>query len=104
MTILPVIELGKRDGTVQRWWFKSEGFETLGAGGFRQGNEIAGVVSGHYHGGMGGGVMVTLSFLYTKQGPPQFEAEASSGRMAPRGNARSHVSHLFSPTRVGACV
>lgn len=48
--ILPVIELGKRDGTVQSRWLKSGGLETLRAGGPRWGNEIAGVVSGDYHG------------------------------------------------------
>ena len=29
MTVLPVIELGKRNGAVQGWWFKSDGFEAL---------------------------------------------------------------------------
>lgn len=47
--VLPVIELRKRDGTVQGRWCKSEGLETLGAGGPRWGDEIAGVVSGDYH-------------------------------------------------------
>lgn len=49
--ILPVIELRKRDGTVQSRRLKSGGLETLGAGGPRWGNEIAGIVSGDYHGG-----------------------------------------------------
>jgi len=63
MTVLPVIELGKRDGTIESRWVKSDGVETLGAGRFRQGNEVAGVVSGDYHGGWTRGEMVLLPFL-----------------------------------------
>ena len=64
--VLPVIELGKWNGTIQGRRFKSGGLETLGAGGFLHGGEIAGVMSGDYHDGWREGVTVRLWFLYAE--------------------------------------
>ena len=50
MMIMPVIELRKRDGTIQIRWFKSGGLEPLGARRSRWRDEIVGFVSGDYHG------------------------------------------------------
>jgi len=50
MMVLPVVEFRKRDGAIQSRRLESDGPKTLRGRGRRWGNEVAGIVSGDYHG------------------------------------------------------
>ena len=104
MVILPIIELRKWDGAVQSRWFKNGGLETLGARGCWWGNEIAGIVSGGYHGCVAASGNRAAPFIQSGVPIPRLETGTSGDHNDTEQVTYAHMFRTFCiSSALGAC-